>query len=256
MSILALLAVLIFRSVVSAADVVVTLPPGTCPGEAEPEFGTALVATRNQVLVGANADACRQVHVLDARTGALVRTLASPTPGDPGSFGTAVGTAGKHLLVSAPGVGRVYLFDGKTGVLRQTFVNPDASAGFGTRVAGTPKRVAVRATSFDASTAQPHHSVHVFDVATGTLVRTLTLAAPGPGVEFGHGIAARGHELVVGAPGFCVGSACGGSPGAAYVIDPDTGAIRLTLRAPRPVVGDEFGTTVASLGDNVLVAAT
>ena len=258
MSILPLVVVLILRSVVLAADIVVTVPPGTCPHEAEPEFGVALVATRNRVLVGANADLCRQAHVFNARTGALVRTLASPTPDAPGNFGSGVATAGKHLLVSAPGVGQAYLFDGKTGALRQTFANPDTSAdtSFGTRLAGTPTRVAVRATSFDATTGETHHAVHVFDAASGALVRTLTLAAPGLGVEFGRGIAALGDELVVGAPGFCVGFACDGSPGAAYVLDPDTGAIRLTLTAPTPVVGDEFGATVANLGHNVLVAAT
>jgi len=61
---------------------------------------------------------------------------------------------------------------------------------------------------------------------------------------------------VVGAPGFCIGIGCGGVPGAAYVLDPDTGAIRLTLAAPTPVAGDQFGATVANLGDDVLVAAT
>ena len=258
MPLLVLAVALLLPSVAPAADVVVTAPPGTCPGEAEPEFGVALVGTGNGVLVGGTADACRKAYVIDGRTGALARTLTSPTPDDPGGFGSAVATAGKHLLVSAPGVGKVYLFDGKTGALRQTFADADASgsSSFGAPLAGTSTRVAVHATSFDAISGETHHSVQVFDAASGALVRTLTLAAPGRGVEFGRGIAALGDELVVGAPGFCVGLACDGSSGAAYVLDPDTGAIRLTLTSPAPVVGDQFGATVASLGHDILVAAT
>src|SRR5262249_50561317 len=175
MSILRLIAALVLPSVVLAADVVVTLPAGTCPNEAEPEFGVALVATRNQGLVGATGDPCRQAPVFNAKTGALVRTPVSPPPDPPGHFGARGGTARRHLLVGAPGVGQVYLFDGKTGGLRQTFADPDAANGsFGTHIAGTPTRVAVGASSFDAAAGKTHYSVHVFNAATGALVRTLT----------------------------------------------------------------------------------
>src|SRR5262249_11932552 len=84
---------------------------------------------------------------------------------------------------------------------------------------------------------------------------TLTPATHEPGVEFGRGLATLGDELVVGAPGFCIGLACDGSPGAAYVLDPDSGAIRLTLAAPAPVVGDQIGACGSSLGRVTLVAA-
>ena len=91
--------------------------------------------------------------------GQLLQTFVDPEPADNyGSFGQAMAVLGDNILVSEvstggeqwPGisVGAVYLLDGVTAELLQTFMNPDpvVHPGFGMSVAALGTNVLISAT--------------------------------------------------------------------------------------------------------------
>src|SRR6184192_2546342 len=74
-------------------------------------FGFALAAAGDTVVVGAPFDAsgapgAGAAYLFDARTGALVQTLANPTPADYDLFGDAVAAAGESPSSAPPSTTR------------------------------------------------------------------------------------------------------------------------------------------------------
>src|SRR5262249_11446880 len=126
------------------------------PAEAEDLFGAA-VALGSWLVVGAplasdGVGAVGTVWVFDRATGALVRQLRNPRGRTNDSFGAAVALLGDQLVVGAPraddtvaDAGIVYLFDGATGQLLQTFRDPPQGAfdQFGFTVATGPRALLV-----------------------------------------------------------------------------------------------------------------
>lgn len=244
--------VTLLAPVVRAAPVtlVVSQPPTDC-GDPENKFGHALAAVGPHLLVGAPGEVCGFAHLIDGRTGTGLLTLRSPIDLEANAFGTAVAAAGRNLVVSAPGESAVWVFDRRTGALHNSFGDPacctpgfEASA-FGASVAAIDhRRVAVGAPGGDGV-------VHVFDVPSGGLLRTIQNPTPGVGRHFGRSLAVAGRHLLVGAPIDGPSSSVGG----AFVIDPETGGVVLSLAAPVPTPGDRFGAAVAAQRGRFLVGA-
>ena len=78
-------------------------------------------------------------------SGTLLLTITNPNPGVDDNFGFSVAGVGSDILVGAPNddtsgsnTGAVYLFDGSTGALLETFTNPTAAIDdlFGWSVGG------------------------------------------------------------------------------------------------------------------------
>ncbi|MFN8545336.1 MAG: hypothetical protein U0807_14165 [Candidatus Binatia bacterium] len=88
--------------------------------------GTALATLGTDVLVGDGSPVAR----LSGGTGDPVQTYVDPNPAMPW-FGVAVAGGGGKVLVGAPGMGgsgaagAAYLFDGDSGLVEETFANPD-----------------------------------------------------------------------------------------------------------------------------------
>ena len=95
-------------------------------------------------------------------------------------------------------------------------------------------------------------SAYLFDGATGALLLTIPNPAPVAYDQFGISVAGVGGNILVGAhqddPGVM-------EAGSAYLFDGVTGALLLTIPNPAPVADDSFGSTVAGVGGNILVAA-
>lgn len=69
---------------------------------------------------------------------------------------------------------------------------------------------------------------------------------------FGGSIASTADKVIVGA----VNNVVSGEPaGAAYVLDSTTGSVLRTIGNPQPAAGDQFGSSMAALGGNVLIGA-
>lgn len=101
-------------------------------------FGSALAAFGDDLLVaeerGFTGDLrAGVVHLFDGSTGAFIRSYFNPTPAAFELFGNSVAASGNNVLVGAlrnergPRAGAAYLFDGTTGALTATFLNPDRS---------------------------------------------------------------------------------------------------------------------------------
>jgi FG-GAP repeat len=83
----------------------------------------------------------------------------------------------------------------------------------------------------------------------------LTLTSPNAqsGSVFGYAVAISGGRTVVGAPGEDSGGVS--TAGNVYVLSTTTGHLALTLTSPNPVVGGNFGTSVAISGSRIAVGA-
>jgi len=244
------------------------------------QFGRAIAAVGDDVLIGARfADLLAEdgatvavedagaAFLFDGETGQLLQTYISPTPSEDAQFGYSVAAVGENVLVGArldetgaAGVGAVYLFDGTSGNLLQSFVNPTQSAsgnptGFGRSVAAVGDNVLVGARWDDAG-EEGGGGAFLFDAATGELLRTFSSPTPFGGEEFGFCVAALGNDVLVGARWDNRWDNLGeDSGGAAYLFDGSTGQLLQTFANPAPGAWDGFGLSVAGMGDRVVVGA-
>ncbi len=232
-------------------------------------FGSSLAALGANLVVGApfhdapNAINTGITYVLSGSTAALLRTFQNPTA-DPGDeFGFAVAVVGATVVVGAPfddtagpDAGAVYVFDGASGALRRTLVNPAPanSTRFGWAVAAVGPNIAIGAPT-DSGTGGG--TVYLYDGGTGLLRQVFLNPTATGGDAFGFAIAALGSNVVIGAPGHDTpatpSDAAKIDTGAAYVFNGSTGALLRTLVSPNQTAGDNFGWSVAAVGTTVLV---
>lgn len=184
-------------------------------------------------------------------------TYLNPTPENYDYFGSCVAGVGGNALVGAPydntgasAAGAAYLFDGTTGNLRLTLLNPAPAAAdvFGRAVAGLGANLLVGA-PFDDAGAADAGGAYLFDGGTGALLRTFAKPAPAASDRLGTSVAGLGANVLAGAAGE------NSSSGAVYLFDAATGAVLRTFLNPTPTNLDNFGASVAAVGANVLVGA-
>ena len=167
----------------------------------------AIAAMAGKVLVGdayTPPNGMGAAYVFDEATGALLRTFVSPAPQTNEYFGGAVAWGGSNVVIGAPGnnvgagdSGAAYVFDGTTGALLHTFLNPvPVHYAFGLAVAALGNDVLVGGSYADASPG----AVYLFDAASGMLVQTLDSPHPTAGDRFGFSLATAGSDFVVGSP--------------------------------------------------------
>jgi hypothetical protein len=233
---------------------------------------------RTDLLVGAKGEhglfgvrGAGRVHLFSGASGALLRTINSPTPVEDGKFGGAarglpdldgdgygdlfIGAHAEHGLTRA---GKAYIFSGATGMLLRVLVSPNpVSYGFfGQDVAGVPDLDgdAVPDLLVGASGEYGYTGrVYVFSGATGAL--RFAHASPNAqfGNRFGETIAGvrdvdgdgRG-DLLVGAPGE---DAAAVEDGRVYVFSGADGRLLHTLVSPAAENYGGFGTAVAEADD-------
>lgn len=228
--------------------------------------GRSVAVNSDSIIVGApshpEATCCGTdgvVHLFDAPSGQLQRTIAAPNV-DFGGFGLSVAGNAGTVLTGAPedrffaGFGRggvAYLFDGATGALLRIIDNPDPEfgAGFGTTVAATADGLFVAAPSADAGGVDAG-AVYVFDPSGKTVLRVLHNPDPDLTHYFGAAIAARGTKVLIGAPDLERRRT-----EAAYLFDLESGRLLRRFRNPTGAPGNRFGLSVALLGSDVVVGA-
>ncbi len=239
--------------------------PSPDPGD---QFGIALAGLGNDVLIGAPfddtaANDAGAAYLLNAITGAPIRTFSHPAPAASDEFGTAIAGAGSNVLVGAPrrnagaisDAGAAYLFNGNTGGVIFTLLNPTPANldRFGNAVAAAGNDLIVAA-RLDNTTAGSDvidaGAAYLFSGTTGTLIRTFTNPAPAGGDQFGSAVASVGSNvmILVGAPLNDASNA-----GSAYLFDGTTGAVIQTFDNPSPGTDDRFGFSVAGIGNKVLI---
>jgi hypothetical protein len=241
---------------------------GDVTGDGVPEF-----------IVGAyGQDGDGKVFVFDGRTGALLRTLASPQPPSGSAFGWSVADAGDldqdgvaDILVGAPYStmgkvaiqGRVYAFSGKDGRLLLTLDDPRPVAGevFGWRVlsAGDSNGdgvsdIVVGAPYKDVGTHLSQGEAFMFSGADGSLLYALPNPAPKPYGCFGYTLAQGpdvdedgAAEILVSAPFQTVDQFH--IQGEVFIFNGRDGRHLMTFDDPYPHQGASFGYALASPGD-------
>jgi len=233
--------------------------------EFDDRFGWSVCGSDSRVVIGASYDhtigfETGVVYVFDATTGDLVHTLQNPSPDYNDCFGTSLAMIGDNILVGAhgddttsPNGGAVYLFDGDSGELIRAFENPTPEAGdyFGHRVAAMGDNVLVGAYR-DNTAGQYAGAVYLFDGSTGDLLQTF-LNPNGEDDYFSVSIAAVGDDVLVGA--HTTHDLDLSYTGIAYLFDGQKGTLLHTIHNPAPNHSDYFGCSVATLEDDILVAA-
>ena len=192
------------------------------PPVARDQFGYSVAAAGTRLLVGApfddeGAQDGGAVHLIDARRGSFLLSLTAPRPAAGDQFGTSVAAVGPNILVGAP-------LDDTDGA--------DAGAAY----------------LFDGDPDSPDF---------GRLLATLRNPTPAAGDRFGFAVAGVGAYPLVGAPGDDEGA---DDAGAAYLFDADPGSATFgqplrTFRRPTVSGADQFGSSLAGVGRNVLVGA-
>ncbi len=151
--------------------------------------------------------------------------------------------------------GSVYVFDSTSGSLVLTIANPaPGNDRFGFSVAPIGDDILVGAPFDNPDGVMNAGSAYVFDGTTGDLLLTVPNPALGIRDEFGRSVASVGGNILVGTPREPLFGGTG--VGSVYLFDGTSGALLLTIPNPTPADGDEFGISVAGVGESILVGAS
>ena len=236
------------------------------PGSLFGAFGDSVAISQGLLVVGASQNNVSgsyvgSVYIFDLATGELLHTLNNPRPGELFRFGSALAVSNGTLVVGSYDNGSIgedggiaYVYDTASGELINTLSNPTPAAddtfGYATAIVGD--RIIVGAPKDDTD-GNNTGSVYAFDPSTAGLITRFIDPTPPYSVYLGESVAVSGTVAVFGAPGDGTG---GTRHGRAYVVETTTGEMIARLDNPTPNNSDEFGDSVAILGDKVLVAAT
>ncbi|WP_254173309.1 Calx-beta domain-containing protein [Planktothrix pseudagardhii] len=204
------------------------------------------------------------VYAFSTTTGTPYLVLNNPTPDVFDLFGYSVAIIGNNIIVGAPndstlvpGGGTVYLLDGNTGQLLQTFFNPNPQPNdfFGASVAAVGgDRILIGApASLTPGGGQQPGEAYIFDSVTGQLLQTFR--NPNPGLDnFGYSVAwsGIGRDILIGAPGDDSG---GINTGTTFLLDGITGAVLQTYNAPQIEDNNQFGQALSLIGNDVLIGS-
>ncbi len=192
------------------------------------------------VLVGAPDETPRRAagagaaYLFDGSTGEIRHRLVTLKARSNDKFGHCVAAVGRNILVgaylddrAAVDSGAVYLFDGETGELLRTFLDPERhpTDQFGYAVAGVGDDVLVGAFADDTG-GQDSGTVYLFDGKTGNLLHTYHNPEPNPADWFGASVAATEDKVLVGAMYDDTG---GADVGAAYLFGRVRGDTPITV---------------------------
>lgn len=206
--------------------------------------GTNVVAGAPQAAVGATSTAGK-VHIFDANSGTLLRTIDNPEPATSDLFGNIVDISGNLAAISSPlddgsgsDTGRVYIYNISTGALVRTINNPSPTSGdrFGQNLAIHGNRVVVAASEDDTG-ASNAGIAYVFDATAGTLLSTFNNPTPASGDRMGRGILwqkAIDLEDTTVAISAIADDTGGTDAGSVYIFNATTGALIRTINNPTP----------------------
>lgn len=216
-----------------------------------------------------------KVYIFSLTTGALLQTLNNPNAYGSSTndyFGYSVSITDQFAIVGAYGEadaggtssGKTYIFNAVTGALTQTLNNPNAyntstNDYFGYSVDISGNYAIVGAYQEDEAGGNSSGKAYIFNVVTGTLLRTLNNPnAYGSSTNdlFGFRVGIGNNYAIVGA--YQEGDSGGTMSGKAYIYNINTGALVKTLNNPNPYgtsKNDYFGFSVDIVGNVAVVGA-
>jgi hypothetical protein len=190
-----------------------------------------------------------------------VRTVTKPRAVANDQFGVAATAFGENFIVGAGGddtgardAGALFLVNGESGRIMRTISNPDPkpSDRFGSVLATSGQVVVVGVPNKDAANSADAGAVYIY---SEQLDRPLVIANPTPALRdnFGFAVAAGRGTILIGAPRDDLDGTR--DAGVAYLFNRESGDLVRRLHAPVLGAGDQFGASVALLGDLAIVGA-
>jgi len=233
------------------------------PGFYADYFGWSVaVVGSDRVLIGAPYDDWPAYDAgaayLFGTNGTLLTPITNPLWSTNDYFGHSVAAVGNDKVLvgavtastGAGQAGAAYLFD-TSGNPLTTFTNPTPNLNdyFGWSVAAVGHDRVLVSAIWDDTGATDTGSAYLFTTG-GTLLTTLTNPTPAYQDEFGYSVAAIGADrLLIGARGDSRGAAYAG---VAYLFSTN-GTLLTTFTNPTPQSFDNFGTSVAAVGNDRLI---
>ncbi|GFE63736.1 ankyrin repeat domain-containing protein [Litoreibacter roseus] len=240
------------------------------------EFGGAAAFRRGEFLVTriARRGNARDPHIegggylYDAASSDLLQVFENPAPAMHRRFGAGAALAGPFALIASPeqwradggpvfGPGAVHVFSTETGAALHRLENPMPAQDslFAVSVAASDNLAAVGAPGNQARGVNTPTSgfVHLFDVETGALIRSIAPPLDTLPRRFGTSLALDGGRLLVGSPEAFGEEAMEGQ---VYLFDAQTGALLLQIENPDRDAFQWFGQNVALDQGRILVSAS
>ena len=238
--------------------------------DADDQFGAAVAATSNHLVVGAVGDddqgsRAGAVYVFDANNLSATPTKLIPSGLEANDFfGNSVAATSNHIVIGAVldddrggDAGAVYVYDANNLSSTPTKLAPsglDSGDRFAQSLAVTSNQIVVGAFK-DEITGSNTGAVYVYD-ATNLSATPTKLAPSGLGSNnlFGNAVAATSNYVVVGTP---ADSDQGGNAGAVYVFDANNLSATPTKLTPSGLGnGDYFGYAVTATSNHIVVGAS
>jgi hypothetical protein len=192
--------------------------------------------------------------------------IANPSHQSFGEFGHSIDVANGLLVVGAYGdsvdnssVGKVWIFNARTGSEIRTLVSPNPGYGpglaglFGWTVKIADALVIVGAPTEAVNGIPKAGRVYLFNARTGSLVNTLVSPNPENNGFFGSTIGQENGRVYIGASIESVDGVH--AAGRVYVFDMKTGTLVTTLVSPYFQVGGVFGISLAVSNGRLIVGA-
>lgn len=215
-------------------------------------LGYPLATVRGQTHAGG-------VLILNAATGAFVRTISAKTPQPQTYLGSRCAISGKVLVVGAPfennDFGAVYCFDITTGkeLMKFSFGGPGLPELFGYSVAVQGDHVLVGAPD-RSDVPSVHGRAYLFRISDGALVNQFSGGANAEvGDNFGFSVCLNNRQASVGAPGAT--SNAFAEAGAVYVFDALAGTRQTRLVASNVAAAMEYGYAVTSTDSHIVASS-
>lgn len=227
-------------------------------------FGQSIVGVGDNILIG--ADRWKDpsgaydsgIAYLFSPQGNLLQTFENPTPAFGDHFGKSLAVVDDRIVIGAMGdssksfgSGAAYVFD-QAGDLLTTLHSPGGAVGdnFGVSVAGLGfNEILVGANLADGS-GKDAGAVYRYDL-NGQLLGVINNPTGNAGDNFGLAVAALEDHVLVGVDSLHQGV---NPVGGAYLFSP-SGALAHTFANPAPSRNDDFGASLAVVGNSVLVGA-
>jgi outer membrane protein assembly factor BamB len=254
-------------------------PFGTVAGD---YFGYSVGISDSYAIVGAYQEddvvdnRSGKAYIYDPSTGALLWTLDNPNAYNTSQddfFGNSVAITDSYAIVSATGEddanglgssGKAYIFNPANGTLLWTLDNPNAfdtstSDQFGNSVGISDSYAIVGAYQEDDAGGTSSGKAYIYNTVTGALLHTLdnpNSFGASAGDFFGWSVSISDSYAIVGAR--LADDVDGNTGGKAYIYDPATGALLMTIDNPNPFgtsVNDSFGGAVAVSNNQAIVGA-
>lgn len=195
-----------------------------------------------------------------AAVGDLIRTFPNPDPGSDDRFGLSIAPMGNNFLVGAPrddtfgqDAGAAYLF-GPSGNLLSTFGSPTPNDGdwFGWSVQAVGDKILVGSIR-DDTWDEDAGAAYLFN-QSGQLLTTFFSPNPGRLDSFGNSLAVVGDDILVGAYRQQDPVTGAFDSGAAYLYS-QHGTLLQSFANPTPATSDQFGYSLAGVGDKIVIGA-